>query len=128
CLSPTRALVAGESPKPMSRQEITKTMSELPPSLGGVPTTVVLLSTSGFTIEAREAAARGPERTLVLVEPNDAGGWSVYGPPESQSLVDLFDPEADEEKRQRIHKLIDEMRVDLLTAGIATDKLAAKAQ
>ena len=27
-----------------------------------------------------------------------------------------------------VHKLIDEMKVDLLTAGIATDKLAAKAQ
>jgi hypothetical protein len=128
CVSPTRALVAGGEPKPMTKSDITKALSELPPALGRVPTTVVLLSTSGFTIEAREAADRGPERTLVLVEPNDAGGWSVYGPPESQSLVELFDPEADEEKRQRIHKLIDEMRVDLLTAGIATDKLAAKAQ
>src|SRR5207248_2083252 len=78
--------------------------------------------------EAREAADRGPERTLVLVEPNDAGGWSVYGPPESKALTDLFDPEADDEKRQRIRALIEEMRVDLLTSGIATDKLAAKAQ
>src|SRR5436190_741729 len=128
CVSPTRTLLAGEEPRPMTKSDITKTLSELPPALARVPTTVVLLSTSGFTIEAREAASRGPERTLVLVEPNDAGGWSVYGPPETKSLVDLFDPEADEEKRQRIHKLIDEMRVDLLTAGIATDKLAAKAQ
>ena len=91
-------------------------------------TTVVLLSTAGFTLEAHEAAERRPDRTLVLVEPNDAGGWSVYGPPESKALVDLFDPEADEAKRRRIHGLIDEMKVDLLTSGIATDKLASKAQ
>ncbi len=128
CVSPTRSLVAGEEPKPMAKSDITRALADLPPALGGVPTTVVMLSTSGFTIEAREAATRGPERTLVLVEPNDAGGWSVYGPPETKALVDLFDPEADTEKRQRIHKLIDEMKVDLLTSGIATDKLAAKAQ
>jgi hypothetical protein len=128
CVSPTRALVAGEEAKPMTKSDIVTVMGDLPPALGGVPTTVVLLSTSGFTVEAHEAATRGPERTLVLVEPNDAGGWSVYGPPESKALVDLFDPEADEQKRQRIQGLIDEMKVDLLTSGIATDKLAAKSQ
>ncbi len=128
CVSPTRALVAGETPRPMTTQEITKAMTELPPALGGVPTTVVLLSTAGFTLEAHETAERRPERTLVLVEPNDAGGWSVYGPPETKGLVDLFDPEGDQAKRERIHGLIEEMRVDLLTSGIATDKLAAKAQ
>src|SRR6185436_13317178 len=83
CMSPTRSLLTGETPKPMTTQEITRAMSELPPAASGVPTTVVLLSTSGFTLEAHEAAERRPERTLVLVEPNDAGGWSVYGAPET---------------------------------------------
>jgi hypothetical protein len=128
CVSPTKSLLTGETPKPMTTQEITRCLTELPPSLGGVPTTVVLLSTSGFTLEAHEAAERRPDRTLILVEPNDAGGWSVYGPPESKSLVDLFDPEADEQKRQRVLALLDEMKVDLLSGGIATDKLAAKSQ
>ena len=128
CISPTRSLIAGEEPKAMSKADITKALGDLPPALGGVPTTVVLLSTSGFDISAHEMANRTPDRTLVLVEPNDAGGWSVYGPPESKALTDLFDPEADEEKRNRVHKLIEEMKVDLLTSGIATDKLAAKSQ
>ncbi len=36
CVSPTRALVAGETPRPMTTQEITKAMTELPPAAGGV--------------------------------------------------------------------------------------------
>ena len=128
CVSPTRALLKGETPQPMTTAEINETLSEIPPGLGGVPTTIVLLSTSGFTLEAHAAATRTPDRTLVLVEPNDAGGWSVFGPPETKGLVDLFDPEAEDAKRQRIRKLIEDQKVDLLSSGIATDKLAAKAQ
>ena len=56
CVSPTRSLIAGETPKPMTTQDINKSLGELPPALGGVPTTVVLLSTAGFTLEAHEAA------------------------------------------------------------------------
>src|SRR4051812_26508867 len=128
CISPTRSLLKGEEPKPMTGQQVTKALSEMPPPLPGVPTTVVLLSTSGFTLESHEAAERRPDRTLVLVEPNDAGGWSVHGPVETKAMVDLFDPEANEAKRQRVRSLIDEGKVDLLTSGIATDKLAAKSQ
>lgn len=129
CVSPTRSLLKGETPAPMTTQEINKTLSEIPPAFGGVPTTVVLLSTAGFTVEAHSAAAeRSPDRTLVLIEPNDAGGWSVYGPPETKGLVDLFDPEAENAKRQRIRKVIEDQKVDLLTSGLATDKLAAKTQ
>jgi hypothetical protein len=128
CVSPTRTLLKGETPQPMTTQDINKTLSEIPPALGGVPTTVVLLSTAGFTIEAHTAAVRSQDRTLVLVEPNDAGGWSVYGPPETKGMVDLFDPEAENAKRQRVRKLIEDQKVDLLSSGIATDKLAAKAQ
>src|SRR5438045_2613278 len=97
CVSPTKALLKGEEPKPLTTQEVTKILGEMPPSLGGVPTTVVLLSTSGFTLEAHEATDRRPDRTLVLVEPNAAGGWGVHGPVEMKALVDLFDPEADEQ-------------------------------
>jgi hypothetical protein len=63
---------------------------------------------------------------VVLVEPNDAGGWTVTGPPETKSLVDLFDPEAEMEKRQRIKDAIDELSIDLLSGGVSAEKVAAK--
>src|SRR3954470_3366413 len=120
CVSPTRSLLAGESPKPLDLAETRKLLSEIPPP-GGIPTTVVLVSTSGFDINAHEAAARTADRTVVLVEPNDAGGWNSYGPVEIKSLVDLFDPEADEEKRSRVQELIEADRAELTQGGIAAD-------
>jgi hypothetical protein len=43
-------------------------------------------------------------------------------------LVDLFDPEADQDKRRRIRAEIEAMKTDLLTSGIAGDKIAMKTQ
>jgi hypothetical protein len=126
-VSPSRALIAGESPKPLNLAETRKLISEIPPA-GGVPLTVVLVSTAGFELSAHEAAQRTHDRTVVLVEPNDAGGWNSYGPVETKALVDLFDPEADEEKRRRVREAIDSAQFDLTQGGIAADKLAAKSQ
>ncbi len=125
CISPTRALLAGETPKPLDLAETRKILSEVPPP-GGVPTTVVLVSTSGFELGAHEVAQRSAERTVILVEPNDAGGWNSHGPVEIKALVDLFDPEADDEKRQRVRELIDAERVDLSQGGISAEKIAAR--
>src|SRR6185437_7924579 len=46
-VSPTRPLLRGDEPKPLTPTEVTKILSQMPPSLGGVPVTVVLLSPSG---------------------------------------------------------------------------------
>jgi hypothetical protein len=100
----------------------------LPPSLGGVPTTVVFVSTSGFTLDTHETAYRRPDRRVILVEPNDAGGWTVIGPAETKSLADLFDPEADEQKRNRLREYVEANKVELLTSGIVADRIAAKTQ
>ncbi|HWP39792.1 MAG TPA: hypothetical protein VNL70_02615 [Tepidisphaeraceae bacterium] len=127
CVSPTRALLLGETPKPLDLQETRRILNELPAG-GAVPTTVVLLSTSGFEINAREAASRSAERTVILVEPNDAGGWSSYGPVQTKALVDLFDPELEQHKRQRVQQAIQAGTVELLGGGIAADKIAAKTQ
>jgi len=128
CVSPNKALIAGEEPKPLTGQEVTKILTELPPSLGGVPTTVVLASTGGFTLEAHELADRRPDRTLILIEPNTAGGWSVHAPTQNKSLADLLDPEGDVEKIARIREAIEAQNSDLLGSGISADKLAAKLQ
>ena len=74
CVSPTRALLDGADPAPMSAADVTRTLNTLPPSLGAFRRTFVLMSTSGFAQEAHELATRGADRCVVLVEPNDAGG------------------------------------------------------
>jgi hypothetical protein len=128
CVSPTKSLLKGEEPQPMDLGPLQKLLSAMPPSLGGVPITIVIASTGGFTMEAHEAVDRRPDRTIILVEPNGVGGWSAIGPVESKSVVDLFDPEADEEKRQRLRQLVEEGKPELLSSGIAADKLAGRAQ
>jgi hypothetical protein len=128
CVSPTRALIAGEEPKPLNTSELQKVLSAFSPPTPGAPTTVLVVSTGGFTLEAHEAAERRTDRTVVLAEPNDAGGWTVTGPSETKALTDLFDPEADDEKQSRVRGEIEEGKGNLSAAGIASDKLAAKLQ
>jgi hypothetical protein len=129
CVSPTKALLRGESPQPMHTPELQKLLSTMPPPPpGGVPTTLVILSTSGFTIEAREVADRRPDRTVILVEPNDAGGWTAIGPAQTRAIADLFDPEAEEHKRKRVKDFIEANRSDLLTSGIAAERIATRTQ
>src|SRR6201999_651986 len=48
--------------------------STLPPTPAGVPTTIALLSTSGFTLEAHELADRRADRTVLMIEQNAGGG------------------------------------------------------
>src|SRR5688500_5228793 len=50
CISPTRALLAGERPQPLRNSEIRKLLTELSMASRGleIPSTVVLVSTSGF--------------------------------------------------------------------------------
>jgi hypothetical protein len=127
CVSPNRSLVSGETPKPLDLAETRKILAEYP-ATPGIPTTLVLVSTSGFEINAHEVATRTADRTVILVEPNDVGGWNPIGPVETKALVDLFDPEADEEKRRRLNEIIETHQVDLLQGGVSADKLAAKSQ
>ncbi len=125
-VSPTRTLLAGGDPQPLRPAEVLKLLGDVPPAPGGVPTTVVLMSTSGFTTEAHEVAERRPDRTVILVEPNKAGGWGVYGPVETKALVDLFDPEADDSKRARVHEELDAAVAEFAGAGLASDKIATR--
>src|SRR5688500_942991 len=126
CLSPTKALLKDQPVEPLGKTDVERALGTTPP--GGAtaaPTTVVVLSTSGFTFEARDMADGRADRTLILVEPNDAGGYTVHGPVETKSLNDLFDPEAADQKRRRVHEVIESQRGDLAGSGVATDKLVA---
>jgi hypothetical protein len=128
CVSPTKSLITGETPQPLARAQLAEVLRQMPAAPAGVPTTLVVMSTSGFAVEANELAARSADRTVILASPNSAGGWSIIGPPETRALADLFDPEAEEEKRRRIRMAIEESRVDLAGAGLAADRIAAKTQ
>jgi hypothetical protein len=128
CVSPSRDLLAGEPPKPLSLADLQSALARTPPPLSGIPVTVAIMSTTGFTSEARDAALKLKDRTVILVSPNDMGGWAVSAPPQEADIAALFDPELDLEKRARIRAEIDASRSDLVASGIASDKLAAKLQ
>jgi hypothetical protein len=127
CRSPMTALIRGESPAPMTPAEVRQVLSETP-LLKKVPQTLVVVSTSGFAMEARELAQRTSERTVVLAEPNDAGGWTIHGPSERRAMLDRLDPEPEDSKRERIRRALDERQADLLLGGISADVLAASAR
>ncbi|HEV8379448.1 MAG TPA: hypothetical protein VGP99_11410 [Tepidisphaeraceae bacterium] len=124
CLSPRRELLEGKSPQPLSQQDVKQAMVELVGDTSRFPTTIVLMSTCGFDQGAHELVDRRADRTLILVEPNDAGGWTVTGPAQIKALADLFDPEVDTDKRKRIREAIDQSRADLLSGGISAARLA----
>jgi len=130
CISPNKSLISGQTPSPLTGSEVQKVLAGLAMENRGseVPTTIVLVSTGGFTLEASEHAERRADRTLIMVQPNDAGGWKVSGPVETKALVDLFDPEVEAQKRERVRKYIEENALDMMSGGIATDKVAAKTQ
>ena len=128
CTSPTKQLLKGEAPEPMDIGPLNRLLSAQPPSLGGVPQTILVMSTSGFTMDAHEVADRRADRTVILVEPNGAGGWTVTGPTVIKSLTDLLDPERDEDKRERLRQHIEANQHELGGSGLATDRIAAKTQ
>lgn len=123
-LPPWKELLQGKEPPPMGMTELRAAMTAHNDH-ADVPTTVVAMSTSGFTLEAHELAERRADRTLILVEPNQKGGWTVTGPAELKALTDLFDLERDADKRERVHEAIESRRAELLAGGISADKLAA---
>lgn len=122
-LSPVEALASGEPPRPATLAEVQRAIADAADPR--VPTTVVLASTAGFAVEARELAERKPDRTVILLEPNGAGGWRVFGPTEIRSVVDLFDPEGEDEKRKRVRDYVLAREVDLGGSGLSADKVAS---
>lgn len=90
-----------------------------------VPVLIGVCSTSGFTDEARNFAFGQPNVTVVLVEPSDGGGWRVTAGKDVPPFVRaLFDPEDFEQKSQRVRQAVDQHSTDLLTGGLASDRLA----
>ena len=128
CLSPTQQLIEGKPLDAASAEDIQNVISQLPPPLPGMPAsppTVVVMSTSGFTPEATEAMERGEDRTVILLWPNRSGGWTAAGPPQTQFIADLFDPESPGDKKRRIRAAIELGQSELITGALVGEKLAA---
>lgn len=125
CVSPSSALLRGQAGRPMTVGEVNRLLGQYESGdSAGVPTTVILLSTSGFAHDTHDLAGRVASRTLVLVEPNRAGGYTVWGPNEMKALTDLVNPESEAEMRGRIRDAVASREADLLTGGVAADRLA----
>ena len=105
CVSPTRALLRGDDPQPMTPTEVNKFL-RIAPAAAERSADDDRAALDQRLHDGSARAGRPPaDRTVILVEPNDAGGWTVTGPVETKALVDLFDPEGENEKRQRIREL-----------------------
>ena len=121
---PTNELLTDQNCEPMTAGNVRRQLAALPPALPGVPTTVLLVSTSGFEFDARELAERTSERTIILAEPNPAGGWTAHGSTEIHGILDLLDPETAEGKRARVDDAIVELNDKLLNGSISAEQLA----
>ncbi|MCS7033594.1 MAG: hypothetical protein NZ561_06315, partial [Phycisphaerae bacterium] len=124
-VSPIRQLLRGEPLRPVHVAELNRLLEEHK-TQGNIPATLILLSTSGFAQDTHDLAQRMASRTLVLVEPNDAGGFHVWGPSETQALNELIDPEPLERKRARIRQALDRHKPDLALGGVGVDRIATE--
>ncbi len=127
-LSPIERLVSGQAAQPVGRAEIDQIVAAEASATDRSPATIVLLSTSGFTPEARDMTTRVTAGNLILVEPNDAGGFTVTANPAASDLKELLNPEAEADKRDRVRDAIEQQQMDLAASGIAADRIAAKTQ
>lgn len=91
-----------------------------------VPHLIGVCSPSGFTDETRTSQLELPNVTLVLIEPEEDGGWRVTGVDDntSASVLALFDPEATSRKLDRVRCEIEDRGADLLTSGLSAASMA----
>lgn len=124
-MPPVRELIQGVSPAPLTSDEVKRRLREVPPPtrVAG-PMTQVLVSTSGFTPEARQLAVTSDRTTTVLIEPDVAGGWLVHAPDTHADLRKVFNPEGDADKRRRVRETLEARQTDLITGGVSLKKVA----
>ncbi len=93
------------------------------------PYVIGICSPTGFTKEARTAQLTRKNLSIVLIEPNEAGGWQAMAVGDSvdPALMKLFDPESATMKEQRVRKLLESHRAELLTGGLSASAIAGEA-
>lgn len=93
-----------------------------------VPHVLGICSPTGFTEEARGARFGGGGLTVILIEPDGAGGWNVHCADESvdERILRLFDPEGTDQKISRVAELLAEESAELLTSSLSASQVAKK--
>ncbi len=127
-IPPTSDLLRDKAPKPLDIQNY-GALVNVParPGHSPVPETVVIFSSSGFAPDMLEMS-RAPGSHLILVEPNDSGGFNVSASLGLNDIAGLFDPEQEQQKRQRVTDAIAAQAGDLTGSGIAVDRLAKQTE
>lgn len=123
-LAPTHALLTGASPVPAGAGEVGAALSATGQATN-VPETAIVVSTSGFDADALALATTEGRRSTILVEPNEAGGWTVHAPPGAQSVAGLLDPEDASAKDARIDAAIEAHHAEILAGALSSERLAA---
>ncbi|GJM26708.1 MAG: hypothetical protein DHS20C16_31230 [Phycisphaerae bacterium] len=114
----------GGPSQPMSLNELTEHIRQIAPD-PKVRAVVGVCATSGFTEEARSARHEYPNMDVVLVEPLSGGGWKVTADESVPKFVrEMFDPEDIDQKLDRVRQEVERRGTDLLTGGLASDRIA----
>ena len=61
----------------------------------------------------------------LIIGNNTSGGYAVFGPAETSQINEMFDPEAEAEKRQRVRAAIAAHAMELSGSGISVERLAS---
>ena len=93
-----------------------------------VPHVIGVCSPTGFSEEVRQGRLELPNVTLVLIEPDERGGWSVAGANENVDarVLRIFDPEGSKQKLERVEQVIEESSAELLTGSLSVSQVAQK--
>src|SRR5262249_35547258 len=94
CDSPQKELIASEGPPAVDEENLEHIVNDALRDWTSVnyPTTAVILSTSGFTPAARQWAKTRAEKNVIIVEPDEQGGWIVTGHSRFAEIMTLIDP------------------------------------
>lgn len=128
CLSPREALLEGKTAPELGGKEVREALARTVPPGSNVADTVILLSSSGFDESARALTKGDGPQSLILVEPNEAGGWKITGPARLLDLCEQLDPEKVAEKRKRVRSEIELKTAELLMGGLPARSIAEKTQ
>ena len=92
-----------------------------------VPHLIGVFSPTGFSEDARNAKLDVPNVTVVLIEPNEGGGWRTWatGDKTDSRLLKIFDPERSKEKVDRVRRHVAQHGAELLTGSLSVSSVAS---
>ncbi len=128
-LNPLEDIVASPegTPPPMDMTDLVEHVRHIVTD-DDTPHIIGICAPSGFTEDARNCKLDIPNVSLVLVEPQKQGGWRVFTPDETlpEHILGIFDPEAADQKVERVKERIQADSAALLTGGISAENMSEK--